>query len=165
MKERSCACGYKETAEIEKLTHTIHVKDKGTRKEPTCEIKGSITYKCTKCGEVLEVVEIDALGHTWGARKVTKEATETEEGVVTYTCIVCGKTKTDAIPKKKVTTPQSPKKGDVVRDDKGVAKYEILDTAQKEVVYIKPVNKKAKTVTIFTTVKINGMIYKAEKEE
>ena len=54
---------------------------------------------------------------------------------------------------------------DVVRDDKGVAKYEILDTAKKEVVYIKPVNKKAKTVTIFTTVKINGMIYKAEKEE
>ena len=111
------------------------------------------------------MVEIDALGHTWGVRKVTKEATETEEGVVTYTCIVCGKTKTDAIPKKKVTTPQSPKKGDVVKDDKGVAKYEILDTAKKEVVYIKPVNKKAKTVTIFTTVKINGMIYKAEKEE
>ena len=53
----------------------------------------------------------------------------------------------------------------MVKDDKGVAKYEILDTAKKEVVYIKLVNKKAKTVTIFTTVKINGMIYKAEKEE
>ena len=57
-------------------------------------------------------------------------------------------------------TPKLPKKGDVVKDEKGVAKYEILDTAKKEVAYKKPVSKKAKTVTIPTTVKINGVTYK-----
>ena len=150
--------------------HKTHTKDEGTRVEPTCEEKGSITYKCAKCGEVLEVVELDAKGHTWDAGKVTKEATETEVGEKTYTCTVCGKTKTETIPKKQVVTPESPntdtitteslKKGDVVKDDKGRAKYKILDVAKREVAYNEPVNKKAKTVSILATVKIKGVTYK-----
>ena len=163
VKERSCSCGYKETAKIDKLAHTIHVKDKGTRVEPTCEKKGSITYKCTKCGEVMEVEELDATGHKWDAGKVTKEATETAEGVKTYTCSVCGKTKTEAIPKKTATTPEPPKKGDVVKDDKTSVKVEVSDVKKKEVEYKEPANKKAKTVSIPATVKIDGVTYKVTK--
>ena len=163
VKERSCSCSYKETAKIDKLAHTIHVKDKGTRVEPTCEKKGSITYKCTKCGEVMEVVELDATGHKWDAGKVTKEATETAEGVKTYTCSVCGKTKTEAIPKKEATTQEPPKKGDVVKDDKTSVKVEVTDVKKKEVEYKEPANKKAKTVSIPATVMINGVTYKVTK--
>ena len=76
LKERSCVCGYKETVEIGKLAHTTHVKDNGTRVEPTCENKGSITYKCTECGEVMEVVELDALGHNYTSQVTTEPTTE-----------------------------------------------------------------------------------------
>ena len=163
VKERSCSCGYKETAKIDKLAHTTHVKDEGTRVEPTCEEKGSITYKCTKCGEVMEVVELAATGHKWDEGKVTKEPTETAEGVKTYTCSVCGKTKTEAIPKKTATTPQPPKKGDVLADDKTSVKVEVTDVTKKEVEYKEPADKKAKTVSIPATVKIDGVTYKVTK--
>ena len=200
VKERSCSCGYKETAKIDKLAHTIHVKDEGIRVEPTCEKNGSITYKCTKCGEVMEVVELAALGHdfadtftvdqkptcttagskskhcsrceektevteivrtdhTWDAGKVTKEATETAEGEKTYTCTACGGTKTEAIP----DTPQPPKQGDVVPDDKAAATVEVTDVKKKEVAYEEPANKKAKTVSIPATVTIDGVTYKVTK--
>ena len=162
LKERSCVCGYKETDKLEKLTHT-HVKDKGTRVEPTCEKNGSITYKCTKCDEVMDVVELAATGHKWDAGTVTKEPTETTEGEKTYTCTVCGKTNTEVIPKKEAAAPEQPKKGDVIQDDKGAAKYEILDTTKKEAAYKAPVNQKAKTVTIPATVEIDGVTYKVTK--
>ena len=98
LKERSCVCGYKETVEIGKLAHTTHVKDNGTRVEPTCENKGSITYKCTKCGEVTEVVELAALGHNYTSQ-VTTEPTTDKEGVRTYTCERCKDSYTESIPK------------------------------------------------------------------
>ena len=94
---------------------------------------------------------------------MTKEPTETAEGVKTYTCSVCGKTKTEAIPKKTATTPQLPKKGDVVKDDKTSVKVEVSDVKKKEVEYKEPDGKKAKTVSIPATVKINGVTYKVTK--
>ena len=203
-KERKCSCGYKETEEVEKLAHTIHVKDEGTRVEPTCEEKGSVTYKCIKCGEVTEVTELPAAGHTeeidvaiaatcekpgktegkhcsvcnkvlkaqeevkatghkWDGGKVTKEVTETAEGVKTYTCSICGKTKTEVIPKKETITPQPLKKGDVIVDDNTVTKVKVVDVTKREVEYKAPVNKKAKTIIISATVKINGATYKVTK--
>ena len=111
----------------------------------------------------MEVVELDATGHIWDAGKVTKEATETAEGVKTYTCSVCGKTKTEVIPKKTATTQEPPKKGDVVKDDKTSVKVEVTDVKKKEVEYKEPANKKAKTVSIPATVKINGVTYKVTK--
>lgn len=139
-------------------------------KEPTCTTVGSKSKHCSRCAEKTEVTEIAKTDHTWDAGKVTKKATETAEGVKTYTCTVCGETKTEAIPKKAAVTPdtstkatntpKSPKKGDVVKDDKGKAKYKITDVKKKEVAYKAPVNKKAKTVTIPATVKINGVTYK-----
>ena len=140
-----------------------HAKDEGTRVEPTCENKGSITYKCTKCGEVMDVVELAATGHKWDAGKVTKEPTETAEGEKTYTCTACGGTKTEPISKKEAVTPEPPKNGDVVADDKASAKVEVADATKKEVEYKAPANKKAKTVTIPATVTIDGVTYKVTK--
>ena len=63
-------------------------------------------------------------------------------------------------PKAETGTTEQLKNGDLVQDDNGTAKYEILDTAKKEVAYKEPVNKKVKTVTISATVKIGGVTYK-----
>lgn len=100
--------------------------------------------------------------HTWDSGKVTMEATENKEGVKTYTCTVCGKTKTEVIPKKE-SVPQQPQKGDIITDDKGIIKAEVTNAAKKEVKYIDTVTKKAKTITIPATIKINGEIYKVTK--
>ena len=64
---------------------------------------------------------------------------------------------------KAATTPQTPKKGDVVADDKTSVKVEVSDVKKKEVEYKGPVNKKAKTVSIPATVKIYGVTYKVTK--
>ena len=160
VKERSCCCGYKETAKIDKLAHTTHVKDNGTRVEPTCEKKGSITYKCTKCDKVMEVVEIPSTGHKWDAGKVTKEPTLTAEGEKTYTCSVCGATKTEVIPKKEAATPQPPKKGDVAKDDKGTGDYKVTDVTKKEVAYQTPADQNAATICVPATVTIGNVTYK-----
>ena len=157
--------------------HVTHIKDNGTRVEPTCEEKGSITYKCEKCGEVIEVVELDAKGHTWDEGKVTKQATETAEGEKNYTCKVCGKTKTEVIPKLQASqednepAEQEPEKqnppkvetyknGDTVNDDKANAKYIMVSTSKKESAYRGPIAKNAKTVSVPSTVKIKGVTYK-----
>ena len=63
----------------------------------------------------------------------------------------------------KAATPQPPKKGDVVKDDKTSVKVKVTDVKKKEVEYKEPANKKAKTVTIPATVKINGVTYKVTK--
>ena len=101
--------------------------------------------------------------HKWDAGKVTKEATETANGEKTYTCSICGTTKTVVIPKKTATTQEPPKKGDVVADDKASVTVEVTDVTKKEVTYKEPDGKKAKTVSIPATVKINGVTYKVTK--
>ena len=60
-------------------------------------------------------------------------------------------------------TPQPPKKGDVVQDDKASAKVEVADVTKKEVAYKKLENQKAKTVSIPETVTIDGVAYKVTK--
>lgn len=54
----------------------------------------------------------------------------------------------------------TPKKGDMLKDDKKIAIYEILDVTKKTVEYEKPTEKNVKTVTIPTTVTVNGVTYK-----
>ena len=63
-------------------------------------------------------------------------------------------------PPKETGTPAPAQNGVMVLDDKGVAKVEVADEKKEEVLYKAPVNKKAKTVTIPSTVKINGETYK-----
>ena len=144
-------------------THaTTEVKNE---KDATCTKKGYTgdTY-CKDCGAKLASgKEIEMTAHKWDAGKVTKEPTLAAEGVKTYTCSVCGKTKTEAIPKKTATTQEPPKKGDVVADDKASVTVEVTDVTKKEVTYKEPDGKKAKTVSIPATVKINGVTYKVTK--
>lgn len=153
-----------------KAPHTKHIKDNGTRVEPTCEKNGSITYRCTECNEVMDIEELKATGHTWDKGKVTTQPTTKTEGVKTYTCSVCKKTRTEPIAKLQEPTPVKPtpekpivkplKKGDVVSDDSKAAKVQVISTSKKTVAYKAPVNKKAKTVSIPATVKIRGKKYK-----
>lgn len=153
-----------------KAPHTKHIKDNGTRVEPTCEKNGSITYRCTECNEVIDIEELKATGHTWDKGKVTTQPTTKTEGVKTYTCSVCKKTRTEPIAKLQEPTPVKPtpekpivkplKKGDVVSDDSKAAKVQVISTSKKTVAYKAPVNKKAKTVSIPATVKIRGKKYK-----
>lgn len=50
----------------------VHEKDAGTEtKSATCVEAGTITYKCTKCGEVVETTAIEALGHKYKDEKCT----------------------------------------------------------------------------------------------
>ena len=121
-----------------KAPHTKHIKDNGTRVEPTCEKNGSITYRCTECNEIVDTEELKATGHRWDEGQVTTQPTTKTEGVKTYTCSVCKKTKTESIAKleepaqenQKPVTPtahEKPtvkpiKKGDVVSDDSKAAK-------------------------------------------
>ena len=159
-----------------KAPHTKHIKDNGTRVEPTCEKNGSITYRCTECNEIVDTEELKATGHRWDEGQVTTQPTTKTEGVKTYTCSVCKKTKTESIAKLQEpapanptpvtpTTPEKPtvkpiKKGDVVSDDSKAAKVQVISTSKKTVAYKAPVNKKAKTVSIPATVKIRGKKYK-----
>jgi len=152
-----------------------HSKDAGTRVEPTCESKGTITYKCSVCGYTLEVVNIDALGHKWDNGTVTKEATEDAEGVKTYHCTNegCTKTKTESIAKLDKKAPstgdnttetnKTPSTGDVVSDKTTGAKVEVLNPSKKEVAYVAPSNKKNKEVKIPGKVVVNGVTYKVTK--
>lgn len=85
-------------------------------KAPTCTEDGNAAYAyCSDCGLIVDspsamdvyasVPSIPALGHDWGAGKVTTEPTEEAEGVRTFTCTVCGATRTEAIPKKEKAAP------------------------------------------------------------
>jgi len=77
----------------ERATHE-HVCETVTV-EATCTEAGSVTTKCSVCGE--ETVEtIEALGHDYGC--VTTDATCAAEGSKVYTCSVCGDTYTEIIP-------------------------------------------------------------------
>ena len=154
LRERSCECGYKQTEEIERLEHKTHIKDEGTRVEPTCTKAGSVTYKCTKCGDVMEVVKLPAEGHKWNNGKTVRKATEKRTGLRRYTCSGCGKTKSVTIPKKQVTLP---KKGTVITSDNGLAKYVIIDVKKKTVAYRMPVNKTNKNISIPEEVEIKGI--------
>ena len=66
-------------------------------------------------------------------------------------------------PVRKKATQEPPKKGDVVKDDKTSVKIEVRDVKKKEVEYKEPDGKKAKTVSIPATVKIDGVTYKVTK--
>ena len=124
---------------------------------------------------------------------IDKEATTTEEGEMSHHCTRAGcdaRTDITSIPKKSGSTggggsagggsakpvepqepdtpqqpdtPEPPKKGDVVADDKASVTVEVTDVAKKEVEYKEPANKKAKTVSIPATVKIDGVTYKVTK--
>lgn len=146
----------------DKKDYETHIKDTGTIVDPMCEVKGSITYKCTMCDAIIEVVEIPANEHSWDDGTITKEPTETTEGVKTFKCNNCNKIKTETIPKKEASKVEL-KNGDEVNDDKKSGIYVVTDATKKTVAFKSPVNKDAKTVTIPATIKVDNVIYKVTK--
>ena len=89
-------CGDNYTEEIKATGHK-EVKDAAVA--ATCEKAGKTEGShCSVCNKVIKAQkEVPALGHSWDAGKITKEATCTETGVKTYTCTRCKKTKTEEI--------------------------------------------------------------------
>jgi len=79
-------------------THT-HNFVKGDLIEASCTEKGYTIYKCD-CGETEQRDEVSALGHSYGAWVVTKEATTSEKGTKEKTCTRCTDKVTEEIPLK-----------------------------------------------------------------
>ena len=153
--------------------------------------KATCTHQavCTVCGA--SYGDLDSSNHTFGEWKVVVAATTTEAGKKERSC-VCGYKETADIPKLDVQTPgtpstpapgtpstpapetpstpapetpavKTPKKGDIVTDDKKTGSYIITSSEKKEVAYVAPANKNAKTITIPATIKVKGVTYKVTK--
>ena len=92
-KERTCACGAKETETVPATGHnystewTIDV-------EPTCRKAGSKSHHCTVCDAKTDVTKIDKVDHTEGT-KIENEVAATCTTAGTYDevvyCTVCNK--------------------------------------------------------------------------
>lgn len=126
----------------------------------TGESNGKLTYADnTIYDEKTKTFGTKCVNHKWDNGKVTKEPTVSAEGVKTFTCTNpgCKETKTEAIAKL-----SEPKK-DAVIEDKSGNDYKVTNPTKKEVTYKAPANKKAKTVTISSTVSIDGVTYKVTK--
>lgn len=146
----------------------VHTTTKVAAKAATCTTPGYTEYYTCSCRKwfkdaaaTKEIIDkssvvVYATGHKWDDGKVTKEATASEEGAKTFTCSVCGETKTESIPATGI-----PEKGEKVQDDKGTASFVVTGTDEKNlaVAYAGATNKKAKTIKVPSTVKVNGVTY------
>ena len=66
-----------------------YVEVEGTKVAATCQNAGSVQYKCSICGEVIEK-ELPALGHDWDGGNQNGDQ-------LVYTCRRCGQTKSETI--------------------------------------------------------------------
>lgn len=97
--------------------HVNIVEDKAVA--ATCTEAGKTAGKhCDDCGKVIEEqTEVKALGHSWGAWTVTKEATTSEEGVETRVCKNdSSHTETRKIAKKEETKKEETKKEETKKE-------------------------------------------------
>ncbi len=76
--------------------HT-HIYSASEATSATCAESGTKTLVCS-CGSV-RTEKIPAVGHLWGAWKILKEATTTEQGLNQRTCTRCNTAETLAMPK------------------------------------------------------------------
>ncbi len=65
--------------------------------EASCTTDGIKTGKCTKCGDVVSTVKVNALGHKYGEAEITKNPTKTQTGLSKQTCLRCGYVKTTVL--------------------------------------------------------------------
>ena len=148
-----------------------HIWDEGKIiKEATCEKNGEILYTCKNCKETI-LKNVIATGHKSDNGTITVQPTETKAGIKTYKCTVCGKilkeesipatSKKDNTTTKPQTKPATPKPsipslkvGTKVTDKKTKAIYKV--TGNNTVGYVK-ITSKAKSITIPTTITVNGV--------
>lgn len=144
------ACSHSDTSQYEV---------KGSAKA-ACAVAGysGDTY-CKICSQLVKSGEtINAVGHSWDAGKITKAATATEDGEKTYTCTTCKETKTEAIKATGVAAPvvkPVTDPGTVVKDSATSGRF-VVNSDGATVTYSKPTKTSLKTVSIPTTVKVNG---------
>ena len=97
-KKSTCSvCGFAETQEIPKTDHDKKVTIEA--ESPTCTKQGKTAgKKCSVCGKItVEQESVEALGHSLGAYKITKEPTCTAQGEETATCTRCTYSKTQSV--------------------------------------------------------------------
>lgn len=71
----------------------------GTAINATCVKAGKAAdKKCSRCGSIIKGDMIEALGHKWGAWKITSNATCVAAGAREKICSVCGDKVTETIP-------------------------------------------------------------------
>ncbi|MBQ7896709.1 MAG: Ig-like domain-containing protein, partial [Oscillospiraceae bacterium] len=75
-----------------------HTAGETVTEPATCTVDGSITVKCSVCGEDASTEIISAPGHTAGESEVTTAPTCTEDGVKSVKCTACGDSYNEAIP-------------------------------------------------------------------
>lgn len=100
---RGCQYSTGEKRSTPKKPHQYEDSTWQTTKQPTCTQNGKSEKisKCKNCGtETRETREIEALGHSYGEWKVTKQPTETKPGEKVQTCTRCGDKITARIPAK-----------------------------------------------------------------
>jgi len=85
---------------VDALGHT----EKTITVDATCTEDGSVTVKCSVCGEVISTETISATGHTMGAWEVTTYPTFEESGLKTKSCANCDYEETEALKPVKLRT-------------------------------------------------------------
>ena len=92
--ERTCACGDKQTKDINPLDHTW---DAGVvTQAATCSVPGVKTFTCTRCGATkTEDIKAD---HVWG-EAVVLAGGEGQVDLNEFTCTVCSKKKIEFVAK------------------------------------------------------------------
>lgn len=143
-------------------------------KEPTCLEKGKVLYLCKTCNKTW-TKDTTYGDHIYQAPVIRKQATEAEEGLKVYTCVLCKHEKTEVIPKlpKSETKPaenttQSQTKPATVKAGQSVAvssakatfKVKTIGKSGYTVEYVKPKSKNYSFVSVPTSVKINGKVFK-----
>lgn len=58
--------------------------------EPTCNINGMAWQECIYCGDIIDLLSIAPLGHTFDVWYVTEEPTCTQNGTQVRDCVICG---------------------------------------------------------------------------
>ncbi|MDD6021491.1 MAG: InlB B-repeat-containing protein [Oscillospiraceae bacterium] len=91
-------CGETHTDTLPMIQHDMQA---GTKVAATCTSAAYTPYTCKNCSHSYNVYDDTqpAIGHSWGAWTVTKEATNTANGTLSRTCSKCGATETATIPK------------------------------------------------------------------
>ena len=101
----NCSCGDSYVSNYTNAKgHTV-VTDKAV--SATCTKDGKTAGShCSVCNTVITAQKtVSATGHSYDSGKVTKAPTVTATGVKTYTCTKCKATKTETIPKLKLSAP------------------------------------------------------------
>lgn len=138
-------------------------------------------WKQCECGEVVEKA-----AHKWDAGKITKEPTAVTAGEKTFICTVCSVTKKETVAATGQTTPggmtpggttpedledpddpdgEGLEVGTVLTDNVTKATYEVTenDGEERTVTYVKSTNKNASTISIPSTVTLDGLSYDVTK--